>query len=485
MNNFLGLNKWDILENIEIEKLIFGWQWFAKLEHSNPEHNWKTILITGWAIPWSIVNLRVLRKKKRFIETQIVEIIQKSPIEKIHKNNLYGESGGWKWINIPYENQLEIKQSQVKEAFFVIEKNFWKQDFLEIEASPIEDWYRNKVEFSFGKYLSNAEWIEEHFNVWFHKQWQFSKVIDYDWTPLIDEKQNQIYREIKKFCKTLGLPVYDQKKQEWFFRHILLRKAYFTDEMMILLSFNPEYFDKNTKLDKAEKLNILKEFFIKLAEKYSKIKSIYFSHNPNKADVAIWDLELIYGKNTIKEKILWLEFEISPTSFFQTNSAWAEKLYSIVLDFAKNKSWVVLDLYWWTGTIWMIFAKSGAKKVVSVELITSASKDWEKNAKLNNLKNISFENAKVEDFLEKYLETWEKADLLVIDPPRAWMHPKALEDILKFDASQMIYVSCNPATLARDLEFILKNSSYKIGKIKAMDMFPHTHHIETVVSLIK
>ena len=152
-------------------------------------------------------------------------------------------------------------------------------------------------------------------------------MIDYDWTPLIGEKQNQIYREIKKFCKTLWLPVYDQKKQEWFFRHILLRKAYFTDEMMILLSFNPEYFDKNTKLDKTEKLSILKDFFKKLAERYSEIKSIYFSHNPNKADVAIWDLELIYGKNSIKEKILWLEFEISPTSFFQTNSAWAEKLY--------------------------------------------------------------------------------------------------------------------------------------------------------------
>ena len=283
----------------------------------------------------------------------------------------------------------------------------------------------------------------------------------------------------------MWLPVYDQKKKEWFFRHILLRKAYFTKEIMVLLSFNPEYFEKNKKLNKSEKLSILKDFFVNLSLKYPNIKSIYFSHNPNKSDTSIWDLELIYGEKTIKEKILWLTFEISPTSFFQTNSAWAEKLYSIVLDFAKNKSWVVLDLYWWTGTIWMIFAKSGAQKVVSVELVTSASKDWEKNAKLNNLKNISFENAKVEDFLEKYLETWEKADLLVIDPPRAWMHPKALEDILKFDASQMIYVSCNPATLARDLEFILKNTPYKIEKIKAMDMFPHTHHIETVVSLIK
>lgn len=483
--NYPWLNKWDILENIKIEKLVFWWQWFAKLNHLNPEHNGKTIFVTGWAIPWSIVNLRVLKKKKRFIETQIVEIIEKSPIEKKHKNNPYWESWGWKWINISYEEQLKIKQEQVKEAFNLIEKKFWPQNFLEIEKSPIEDGYRNKVEFSFWKYLSKVENIEEHFNVGFHKQGQFSKVIDYEGTPLIDEIQNEIYREIKKFCKTLWLPVYDQKKQEGFFRHILIRKTYFTNEMMILLSFNPEYFEKNTKLDKSEKLNILKDFFFNLSEKYLEIKSIYFSHNPNKADTAIWDLELIYGEKTISEKILWLEFEISPTSFFQTNSAWAEKLYSIVLDFAKEKSWNILDLYGWTGTIWMIFAKSGTKNVISVELVTSASKDWEKNALKNNLKNISFENSKVEDFLWEYLKKWEKADLLVIDPPRAGMHPKALEDILKFEANQMIYVSCNPATLVRDLEFMLENSDYKIEKIKAMDMFPHTHHIETVVSLIK
>ena len=247
--NFPWLNKWDILENIKIEKLVFWGQWFAKLEHENPEHNWKTIFVTGWVVPWSIVNLRVLKKKKRFIETQIIEIIQKSPIEKIHPKNIYWESWGWKWINIPYEEQLKIKQEQVKEAFNVIEKKFWTQNFLEIEASPIEDSYRNKVEFSFWKYLSNSENIEEHFNVGFHKQGQFSKVIDYEGTPLIDEKQNEIYREIKKFCKTLGLPVYDQKKQEWFFRHILIRKTFFTNEMMILLSFNPEYFDKNKKLN--------------------------------------------------------------------------------------------------------------------------------------------------------------------------------------------------------------------------------------------
>ena len=260
--NFPWLNKWDILENVKIEKLVFGWQWFARLQHPNPEHDWKTIFITGWAIPGSVVNLRVLRKKKRFIETQIVEIIEKSEFEVKNKNNLYWESGWWKWIDIPYFKQLEIKSEQVKEAFNLIEKKYSKQNFLEIEASPFQEAYRNKVEFSFWKYLSNLEQKDEHFNVGFHKQWEFSKVIDYDGSPLIDEEQNEIYREIKKFCKTVWLPVYDQKKQEWFFRHILLRKAYFTKEIMVLLSFNPEYFEKNKKLNKAEKLSILKDFFV-------------------------------------------------------------------------------------------------------------------------------------------------------------------------------------------------------------------------------
>jgi len=482
------IKKNDILKNIKIEKLVFWWKGFARLEHENPDLDWRVIFITWWAIPWTIANLRVLKKKKAFLETQIVEIIKKSDIEVENKNNKYWMSWGWKWVNIPYNEQLKIKQEQVIESFKWLQKYQSNIDFLDIEWSPIIDWYRNKVEFSFWKYISHKMWIEEHFNVWFHKQWEFSKVEDFEWAPLIDELQNEIFREIKKYTKTLWLPVYDQMRQEWFFRHLLIRRTHFWDEMMILLSFNPDYFTKNTKLDLKEKLELIKTFLINLAGKYNVIKSIYFSHNPNKADVAIWDLELIYWNKTITERILWLDFEISPTSFFQTNSSWAEKLYSLVLDFAKKENLsnqVVLDLYWWTGTIGMIFAKSWAKYVTSVELVTSASKDWEKNAKLNWLDNIDFYNAKVEEFLWEYIEKWNKADLLIIDPPRAWMHPDALPDILKFWTNQIIYVSCNPSTLARDLEYILQNSDYKIEKVQAMDMFPHTHHIETIVSLIK
>ena len=500
-----GIKKWDILENITIEKLVFWGKGLARLEHENPELDGRVIFVTGGAIPWTVANLRVLKKKKAFLDTQIVDIVKKSDIEIEHSTNKYGMSGGWKWINIPYEEQLKIKEQQVKEALNIIEQKQPNLNFLPIASSPTVDWYRNKVEFSFGKFISAKYWVEEHFNVWFHKQGEFSKIQDMDWAPLIDEVQNEIYREIKKFSKTLWLPVYDQMRQEGFFRHIMIRRTHFADELMILLSFNPEYFDKNIKLDKEEKLWLIKDFLNGLTEKYPVIKSIYFSHNPNKADVCIGDLELIYWEPTIKENLLGLSFNISPTSFFQTNSTWAEKLYSMVLDYAKwqenipsqpslkskgrsNKDFsnmTVLDLYGWTWTIWMVFAKAWAKDVISVELVTSASKDWEKNAKLNNLDNISFVNAKVEDFLEKYLNDWKTADLLVIDPARSWMHPDALPNILKFWTKQIIYVSCNPTTLARDLWYILDNSDYKIEKVQGMDMFPHTHHIETIVSLVK
>ncbi len=517
------IKKWDILENITIEKLVFWGKWFARLSHSNPDLDGRVIFVTWGAIPGTIANLKVLKKKKAFLETQIVDIIKKSDIEKTHPTNKYGMSWWWKWINIPYDEQLKIKQEQVKEALNILKDKIFKESipsslhsevlplqkeeinelyenlFLPIEWSPIVDGYRNKVEFSYWKYISHKFWIEEHFNVWFHKQWEFSKVEDFYWAPLIDETQNEIYREMKKFSKTLWLPVYDQMRQEGFFRHILIRKTHFTNQMMILLSFNPEYLSpppsplpSKEGEDKSSfrkwQLEKIRTFFIGLSKKYPIIKSIYFSHNPNKADVCIWDLELIYWENIIQEELHGLSFNISPTSFFQTNSSWAEKLYDLVLDFANKDNLsneTVLDLYGWTGTIGMIFAKHWAKDVISVELVTSASKDWEKNAELNGLCHISFVNKKVEDFLNDYISDWNTADLLVIDPPRAWMHPDALPNILKFNTNQIIYVSCNPATLARDLWYILDNSDYKIEKVQAMDMFPHTHHIETIVSLVK
>lgn len=619
------MKKNEILQNIFVEKLVFGGKWFAKLKSENKDLNGKTIFISGWVIPWSIVNVRVLKSRKDYIEAQYQEIIQKSPIEKAHPNNIYGMQAGCGWVNIPYEEQLKIKTWQVEESLFHIRKLQPELNILPIVASPLVDNYRNKIEFSFWKFISQKLGKNEHFNVWFHKQWEFSKIEDFDGTILISELANTIYKEIKDFAKKSGYPVYDQFNQEWFFRHIVIRQAFFTNQIMIIFWVNhnyiphptplltwegiknekvnnnvfdnyynsPEYIKnlakelrknltkwedflwkilrnrnfmnvkfrrqhpfwryiadfytnelwlvieldgqihenqkeydklrdeiiknywveviriKNEELNDLESLlnklktiisprlegeglgvrslDFIKNFFLNLAKKYPEITSVYLSLNDSKADTAIWELQLIYGKEYIEEKLLGLTFNISPKSFFQTNSYGAEKLYSEVLaqvDTETLKDYTVLDLYGGTGTIGMVFAPH-AKKVISVELVKDASEDGKENALKNSLKNMDFVNAKVEEFLDDYLKKWETADLLIIDPPRAGMHPDALPNILKFKTKNIIYVSCNPATLSRDLAYILQNSDYKIVQVIPVDMFPHTPHIETIVKLEK
>jgi len=271
----------------------------------------------------------------------------------------------------------------------------------------------------------------------------------------------------------------------------MMRRMHFTGEILLVLSIYPDYFksEENTSFQKEEVLINIKNFLHSLSKKHVGIKSVYISHNKNKSDTVIWDMELVDWDEVIHETLLGYTFDIGPKSFFQTNSRWAEILYKKVQDFfLEYQKWnqigTVLDLYAGTGTIGMIFSDS-ASDVISVELVEEASKSGAQNAQKNGVTNMEFINAKVEDFLEKYIKDWKQADLLIIDPPRAGMHPSALPNILKFGTKQMIYVSCNPATLARDLEFILRNSDYEIEKVQAVDMFPHTHHIETVVSLIK
>lgn len=466
--------RWKILENIKVEKLIFWWVWLAH------DSEWKKIIIKWWPLPDSVVNVKILKNRKNHSEAQIVDVVS-YPDYKLEQICKQDNVCWWaRWQVIPYEKQLEIKQEQVKEAFFHLEKYQNEIDFLDIEPSPDVFWYRNKMEYSFWKYISKQEWIEKHRNLGFHKQWEFSKVNDVETCCLVDDYYNSLYKKIKDFLLSEPYDVYDSFSNTGFFRHLTIRSTSFTKEVMIILSYNPDY-------DKEYDLSNIKAFFSTLIEEDERIKSIYLSKNERLADIAIWDLEVINWEKYIKEDLLWLSFNISPKSFFQTNSKWAEKLYSIAVDFADKEllKWeTVLDLYAWTGTIWMIFSKF-AKEVFSVELVESASKDWEENAKNNWINNINFINSKVEDFLKKYLEEGKKAWVLIVDPPRAWMHPSAPENLLKFEATQIIYISCNPATLARDLEVILASWKYKIEKVKAMDMFPHTHHIETVVSLKK
>lgn len=474
------MKKWTVLENITIEKLVFWGKGFVKLE------DWKVAFITGGAIPGAVVDIKIIKKRKDYYEAQITAVKKKSAIE----TGGYDLFPGAPWMNIAYEEQLKIKQSQIEESFFKIKKYQDDINFLPIVPAPEQFGYRNKIEFSFGKYISHKEEVFQEFNVWFHKRWEFSKVEDYDECLLIDDEQNDLYLQIKNFTKETGLPVYDQKFAKGFWRHLMMRKMYFSGEILIVLSLSPTFFDsaENTEgFSRDCQMAKIKDFLVSLAKDNTNIKSIYISHNTNKADTLIGDMELVYGDEKISETLLGLSFDIWPKSFFQTNSKGAEILYSLVRDFAHKDNFSsgrVLDLYAGTGTIGMIFS-SIAQDVISVELVEEASKAWDAIAQKNGVKNMSFVNAKVEDFLDDYLEKDLRADLLIIDPPRAGMHPSTLPNVLKFGTKQIIYVSCNPATLARDLEYILANSDYEIEKVQAVDMFPHTHHIEIVVSLVK
>lgn len=464
------MKKDTILEHITIDKLIFGGKGLALAPDG------RKIIIAGGAIPGSIVNLRVLKSKKNYLEAQLLDTVKKSPLEQELPAH-YQVYGGCKWLPIAHDEQLRIKQEQVREAFHSLQEQTKDTHFHPIVASPEIYGYRNKVEFSWGKYISDRENVRDEFRFGFHAQGQFDRIIDCTYCVLADDEINAIFKEVDTFSRASGLPTYDPKRNEGFWRHLVIRKAWYTGEIMVIFSINhthPEYSRKNEG-------DIL-VFISGLMERFPHIVSTYLLHNSGRADIVQGDAVLVKGKPTITETLLGKTFEINPKSFFQTNSPGAEALYTTAINLLKNSGGTLLDLYGGTGTIGLLLSPR-FEKVYSVEIVREASENGARNAMLNGVHNMEFVNAKTEDFLKAFLVEGKTADTLVIDPPRDGMHPDALPEILKFQSKEIIYVSCNPATLARDLDYILANSDYRVTDIVPVDMFPHTHHIETVVRL--
>lgn len=475
----------DIIENVLIEKLIFWGKGLATALDG------RKIIISWGVIPGSIVNLRVLKNKKSHIEAQQIDVLKKSPIEKELEpgHQLYG---GAKWLTIKYEDQLKIKSGQIEEAFYNIlkflEGNEARPIFHSIIPSPEIYGYRNKVEFSWGKYISAREGVHDEFRFGFHAQWQFDRIENCEYCALADNEVNALFKEVDKLSRASEFPTYDPKTTQWFWRHLVIRKWRKTNEIMLIFSINSKW----SNSEESKKIHDLFTNMVQqLSEKYNNIRSIYFLENTWRADIVAGNPILIYWNPSIEDELFGLRFEIQPKSFFQVNTLWAEKLYSIAIDSIKNKWGTLLDLYAGTGTIGILLSRH-FQEVYSVELVESASKDGEKNSKKNGIINIRFINEKVEDFAKKFLETWGRADTIILDPPRDGMHPSTYATLLHFGVSEIIYISCNPATLARDLEvFIGKNRDektedlprYRITDITPVDMFPHTHHIETVVRM--
>lgn len=409
------------------------------------------------------VKVKIKKNRRDYAEGKLIEVIEKSPIEVEAFCSHFNKCGGCARQTVPYDIQLKIKAELVKKL--IDDAGIKEYEFLGIEPSPDVNGYRNKMEYSFGDEIKGGE-----MTLGMHQRGKFYSVITVNQCKLVEEDFNRILETTLEYFRQRNIPAYNNKTHKGYLRHLVVRKGIKTGEILVSLVTSTQlYVDMQDFVDELQSLDLDGE-----------IKGILHIFNDRLADVVQADkIEILWGQDYLYEEILGLKFKISPFSFFQTNSLGAEVLYSTALNFiedADNKT--VFDLYCGTGTIGQIVAKK-AKKVVGIEIIEEAVEAANENAKMNGLNNCTFIAG---DVLEKINELKEKPDIIILDPPRAGVNPKALEKILKYKAKEIVYVSCNPKTLVENLKQI-QEAGYKIEKVKCVDMFPHTPHVECVVSI--
>lgn len=417
------------------------------------------------ALPGQKILGRITKKKKNYAEANVQGILEDVDY-KIPNRCPHAEfCGGCTHQAVPYEKQLEFKRNQV---LTLLEEGGIKDfDFLGIEQSPEEFGYRNKMEFSFGDFEKGGE-----LSLGMHVKRRTFGIVTVDSCQIVDEDYRKILSFTIRYFREKALPHYRVLSHQGYLRNLVIRKAKNTGEILI-------------NIVTTSQLQFLFEEFKEelLRLDYEGILTgIIHTINDSLSDVVAADkIEVLYGRDYIAESLLGLKFKITPFSFFQTNSRGAERLYSLVRSFMGNsEAKVVFDLYCGTGTIGQIVAPK-AKKVVGVELIEEAVAAANENAKLNGLNNCEFIAGDVAKVIQ---EISDKPDIIILDPPRAGVHPTALKYVVEFNAKDIIYVSCNPKSLVNDLKVLIE-SEYKIEKVVLMDMFPHTPHIETVVKLKK
>lgn len=388
----------------------------------------------------------------------------------------YDLCGGCKWQHITYEAQLRHKEKVVHEAVERIGK-VAVGEWQPILAAPQTTYYRNKLEFSFSSKrwltveeiasgISNAEDV-----LGFHKAGAFDKIIDIQHCYLQPEPSNALRNRIRELAKAQGLSFFDARTNEGFMRNMVVRTSSIGEVMLIMV------FKEN---DEEKYRPLLQQ----IMQEFPMITSLFYCIN-GKVNDFILDLEmvLVHGTPYIEDRLGDVRFRIGPKSFFQTNTMQAQRLYDIIVDFADLKGTEnVYDLYTGIGSIALYLAKY-ARQVVGIEEVAPAIDDARVNAELNDAQNVQFYVGDVKDVLdETFIQQHDRPDVLITDPPRAGMHPKVVKVLLELAAPRLVYVSCNPATQARDLQLL--SEKYEVQKIRPVDMFPHTHHIENVALLI-
>lgn len=419
-------------------------------------------------LPGQKVKFVVSKKRSGKAQGRLKEIIEKSPMEDVEPNcPHFGDCGGCSYQTMSYENQLKLKEDMVKGILDNAIKGDYQ--FEGILGSPVQWGYRNKMEFSFGDQFKDGPLA-----LGMHKKNSFHDIVTVDNCKIVDRDYNIILRCVLDYCAKKELPFYHKLRHEGYVRHLLVRRTTKTKELLVaLVTTSDAEMEK-----KADLMSLVEE--IKALDLSAKLCGVIHIINDGLADVVQSDeTRVLYGQEYVYEELLGLKFKISVFSFFQTNSLGAEVLYSKAREYiGETKDKLIFDLYSGTGTIAQILAPV-AKKVVGVEIIEEAVEAAKVNASLNNLENCEFIAG---DVLKVIDDLQDKPDLIVLDPPRDGINPKALQKIIDFGVDRMVYISCKPTSLARDLE-MLQEQGYKVEKACAVDMFPGTVHVETVVLL--
>lgn len=408
------------------------------------------------------VTIRTKKWKKNVMESKILETLEKSPIETLSGCAHHKVCGGCTYQTLAYETELEYKRNQIQRLF---EKEGLDINLLGIESSPVVNGYRNKMEYTFGD-----EEKDGPLALGLHMKGRFYEVVN-TWDCNIIHKDFSAIREaVRRYFDERNVPFYNSRKHDGVLRHLVIRRSETTKEILLNLVTSSQM-----EINTAEMVETLLSLQIE-----GEIKGILHTINDGLGDVVKADkIHLLYGQDYITEEILGLKFKISPFSFFQTNTLGAEKLYSIAREFAGDiDDKIVFDLYSGTGTISQIMAPV-AKKVIGIEIVEEAVEMAKENAKVNNLNNVEFI---ADDVFAAVDNLTDKPDLIVLDPPRDGIHPKAINKIIDFGPETFVYISCNPVTLVRDLKVFMENG-YEVKKAKLMDMFCRTVHTEVVVLL--
>ncbi len=430
------------------------------------------VLFVEHVAPGDVVDVRIVKKKQGFMDGYAVKYHSLSPDRVQPFCEHFYTCGGCRWQHISYEAQVHHKEVMVRDALQRIGK-IKAREFLPIIPCAETTYYRNKLEFAF----SNKRWLtkeevgagvsNEEDVLGFHRPAAFDKIVDIRHCHLQAAPSNELRLLVKKIAIEQGLPFFDLRAHEGFMRHIMIRLTTL-GELMLIVSF--------FKNDKKK----IKRFLDAVVEAMPQLTSVFYCINPKMNDY-VGDLEMVlfHGKNFIEERLGHVRFKIGPKSFFQTNSNQAHVLYDKVIEFAGlSGAENVYDLYTGVGSIAIYIAKF-CKQVVGIEEVPEAIIDAEENARMNQIDNCTFYAGDVKKILTtEFSEKHGRPDLVITDPPRAGMHPDVVKMFLQLESPKIVYVSCNPSTQARDLSLL--SEKYELVKIQPIDMFPHTHHVETV-----